>query len=67
MYETDSKSYEQIVDARLRKYPCTQCGAPTYRICYLSSKEGQRLVCVGCFGDACDNAGVRDALGRNDG
>ena len=32
------------------KYPCSECGEPCYRLCYL----GSRLVCVDCFGQACE-------------
>lgn len=36
-----------------KKYPCTECGEPTWKLCYLKSGHSERLVCVDCFGAAC--------------
>ena len=43
------------MDKRLEKFPCRRCGTPAYNLCYV----GTKLVCVDCFGRACDAASKR--------
>ena len=45
-----------LADAYQTKVRCTKCGAECYRLCYIATKHGDRVVCVDCFAKACDKA-----------